>query len=780
MQVEFDQTTSRFTFGAEDNSGIQIRSCMAWARYHLANGELSNQPLNSLGASIQEHEISDVHGDGGEWVLHCPINQDGTQLTYFIKHYLNHPFIFLRISIQNHRSESIYLQDLCLFQASPSNTGQVQLKASREGHRFLKIGWHGWDDSNLRSDDERNSRSWLDKLTRLSYSNPVTKRPSVPGEFCSEGWSILIGSESAVITGLVSTAHQFGQVYASLRPGHEALMLLTQLDDARLNPGETCFSEWGYLQFISLPNSSPQAEYLAAVAREMQARVPATPPLPMWTHWYQFYHEISEEVFLNNLEELAEKRKVIPIQVAELDDGYQAAWGDWTATNPKFPHGLKWLAQEIRSMGFIPGLWLAPFAIQAKSKLAQERPDWLVKDKKGRPSKAGFLYNMFIHALDLTHPEVLEHLKQLAYTLTQEWGFEMLKVDFLNAAALPGGRYNPGLTRAEALRLGLEAIRKGAGESAFLLGCGCPFGPAIGVVDAMRIGPDTAPSWEPNFHWLGWASPLIRGNPSVPALRNALRNTLVLDSLNRKWWWNDPDCLLVRDENTRLTSHEVQSAVSLVGLSGGMLVSSDDLRKVPSGRLRWLSLLTPNLGLEGHVLDLLENSMPGLYVVKVEQGGQGWQLAALFNWSDQPADCALCFADLGYQDGVHKHVFDFWEGKYQQVSQPKVVFRQVPAHGCKLLRICQAGNNPQLVGSTLHISQGLELSSMRVVEGKLVIESINLNRQVEGELWLALDHPPIEAHCNGQRLEIHKIEEGVYGIHLGFMGLAKIVIRLDQ
>ena len=181
----------------------------------------------------------------------------------------------------------------------------------------------------------------------------------------------------------------------------------------------------------------------------------------------------------------------------------------------------------------------------------------------------------------------------------------MLKLDFINAGALPGKRLNPKVTRAEALRLGLEAIRQGAGEDTFLLGSGCPFGPAIGLVDAMRIGPDTAPSWEPWLHWLPWVSPLTKKNPSMPALRNALRHTLNLSSLHQRWWWNDPDCLLVRDTDTRLTEAEVQSAVSLVGLSGGMLVSSDDMRSVDPERLAWVSKLVPNLGLGGLPLDYL-------------------------------------------------------------------------------------------------------------------------------------------------------------------------------
>jgi alpha-galactosidase len=495
----------------------------------------------------------------------------------------------------------------------------------------------------------------------------------------------------------------------------------------------------------------------------------------MWTHWYHFYHDITEQLFLQNLDALTDQRSIVPYQVIELDDGYQSAWGDWTSTNDKFPHGLEWLAGQISLKGFTPGLWLAPFQVQAKSEVAREHPDWLVKNKSGKPIHAGFQYNLFLQALDATHPAVLEHLCNLVDRISHEWGFGMIKLDFLNAGALPGIRSNPKLTRLEALRAGLEAIRQG---ETFLLGSGCPFGPAIGIVDAMRIGPDTAPSWEPYFHWLPWAGPLIKREPSMPSLRNALRHTLNLSALHQRWWWNDPDCLLVRDTDTHLTEPEVQSAVTLVGLSGGMLVSSDDLRKLNPERLRWISRLVPNLGLRGSPLGLLEKDMPERYQVRFEALGQTWQDVGLFNWSDRPANCIIKFGELGLAVGSPVHVFDFWSRRYWRITYPMMVFPDVPAHGCKLLRVCEVSETPQLVGDTLHISQGAEIDSWRVEGDVLVIEIMDLGRRVEGELWLALTRVPRMVTCNGEEVKVKDKGEGIYVVHLQFTGKARVEVLM--
>jgi len=774
MQAEFDPGKGMISFQDPDLPGKSMLVGSAWVSYRNEAGSLRQVNLANIGCTSHEEAFTDVHGNGRQLIIHPPPNPQGIELTYRLNSYDQQPFILLQLSIRNLSREPVYLLEFCPFQADPAAGGQVHISDPAGELPFFKVGWHGWDFCGLRTPGDRNTNSWLDAITSTSYTNPVTPRIRARGKFWSEGWGILSDDQIALVAGFVSTARQFGQVYACTCKGQAALKLVTQVDGILLEPGETCESEWGYLQFAPLPNPDPAADFVNAVARQMHARLPASPPPPMWTHWYHFFHDITEELFLRNLDALVEHRSIVPYQVVELDDGYQSAWGDWTSTNAKFPHGLEWLAGQINLKGFTPGLWLAPFQVQAKSVVAREHPDWLVKTKSGKPIHAGFQYNMLMQALDATHPRVLEHFRTLADKLTHQWGFGMLKVDFINAGALPGKRYNPKLTRAQALRVGLEALRQGAGEETFLLGSGCPFGPAIGVVDAMRIGPDTAPSWEPFLHWLPWTGPLIKKEPSMPSLRNAIRHTLNLSTLHQRWWWNDPDCLMVRDSNTRLTEPEVQSAVTLVGLSGGMLVSSDDLRRLDPDRLGWVSLLVPNLRMRGSPMGLLENLMPEGFQVSLNSSGQTWQLVGLFNWSDRPADISIRFEELGYAAGAPLHVFDFWTRQYRCVTDPVMVFPALPVHGCKLLRVCEARETPQLVGDTLHISQGAELASWQAEADRLVIETVDMGRQVEGMLWLALVNPPRAATCNAEEVNVEDMGEGIYGLRVKFTSKGRI------
>jgi len=116
-------------------------------------------------------------------------------------------------------------------------------------------------------------------------------------------------------------------------------------------------------------------------------------------------------------------------------------------------------------------------------------------------------------------------------------------------------------------------VRRGAGEDAFILGCGCPLGAVVGLVDAMRIGPDVAPSWE-----VGPGDVTFAGyEQAAPSTRNAWVSTLGRSFQHRRLWLNDPDCLMLRTRETDLSPEAARAWALGVGMSGGLALVSDDL-----------------------------------------------------------------------------------------------------------------------------------------------------------------------------------------------------------
>jgi alpha-galactosidase len=120
---------------------------------------------------------------------------------------------------------------------------------------------------------------------------------------------------------------------------------------------------------------------------------------------------------------------------------------------------------------------------------------------------------------------VREHVRRLITTAVREWGFPYLKLDFLYAAALPARRYDIGLTRAQAMRQAVGDLREAAGPDMFLLGCGCPLGSAVGIVDGTHINTDVAPDWHPQLFTPRLAT-LLRREKGFVSARNAIRNTI--------------------------------------------------------------------------------------------------------------------------------------------------------------------------------------------------------------------------------------------------------------
>lgn len=73
--------------------------------------------------------------------------------------------------------------------------------------------------------------------------------------------------------------------------------------------------------------------------------------------------------------------------------------------------------------------------------------------------------------------------------------------------------------------------------------------------------------------------------------------------MGHRWWHNDPDCILL-GESTKLTDNEVVSAASIVAMTGGMFLLSDDMEKVSEARLSVAKKIFPLTGITAVPLDL--------------------------------------------------------------------------------------------------------------------------------------------------------------------------------
>jgi alpha-galactosidase len=162
----------------------------------------------------------------------------------------------------------------------------------------------------------------------------------------------------------------------------------------------------------------------------------------------------------------------------------------------------------------------------------------------------------------------------------RDLGIDYFKIDFIYAGALPGRRADPSRSAVEAYRHGLRVIREAIGPDAYLLGCGAPILPSVGLVDAMRVGPDIAHHVEP-----------VDGDLSQPSQRAATQNSRARAWQHGRFWVNDADCHVVGPHVQRRADW-----AQVVAAYGGLRSSSDRLQALDEwGLATTRRLLQPGL-----------------------------------------------------------------------------------------------------------------------------------------------------------------------------------------
>ena len=410
-------------------------------------------------------------------------------------------------------------------------------------------------------------------------STPGDFRPGERGRFLSDVLCCLRRPDGATrLFGFTTGADRFGHFAAKLGPdGAEEFLALCACDRAELPPGGRIETE-SLLVLDGADADALLAAFADRWAADSGARRRFAPPVG-WCSWYYYFSDVTLADVLENLDWFAARRSdpdFGKVEYIQLDDGWQTALGDWRGSNGKFPGGLARFAAETRKRGFVPAVWVAPFAAEEGSAVAAEHPDWLLRDPAGAPvSTMKWRGGRRIFVLDATRPDVLAHLESVFRDI-RALGIDYVKLDFcmLECSAPDAVYRDRAATRAQALRRGLEAIRRGFGDDGFVLGGTMVFAPAAGLVDAMRVSTDITPYWDrPGQH---------AEAPNVP---NVCRNVVHHAYMNGRLWINDPDTLIVRDDNTKLTRSEVELWGAAVNLAGGSLMLSDRMAALPPERL---------------------------------------------------------------------------------------------------------------------------------------------------------------------------------------------------
>ncbi len=407
-----------------------------------------------------------------------------------------------------------------------------------------------------------------------------------------------------------------------------------------------------------------------------------------WCSWYYYGRDITEADVVANADWLAEHLKPFGLEYVQLDDGYQGeTWLDW---NERFPRGGAWLARYVRSRGLKPGIWLVPQGVpEVDTRLLEERPHWFIRRPDGEVFR-GFANYPYV---DPTNPEVRSQWIGRTLRTMREWGFEYFKLDGQGEmhqwyALCRGSMHDRSLTPDEAYRGMLRLIREAVGPDSVILICATQWR-AMGYGDTCRTGTDVSPS---------------KLREGVEAFRNALRATFSNYWMHTIAWYCDPDVIMVRPE---LPYEAAKAWASLLGLSGQVLMVSDNMPELPEERVELLRRVLPPQPVRP--MDLFprdpEGPYPQIWDLKVATSWGRWDVVGVFRWFESdPAEVRVAPEKLGLRPGRYL-VYEVWDKRFVGELGDGISVRLEPG-SCRVLCVRPLLGVPELVGTSRHITQG--------------------------------------------------------------------------
>ena len=439
-------------------------------------------------------------------------------------------------------------------------------------------------------------------------------------------------------------------------------------------------------------------KYYTPLDKSVFKRAPAG-----WCSWYEYYQGISEDAIVANVKWLAKNLKPFGCDYVQIDDGWQGVGHgngenrDWFVTDKRFPHGMKWLADQIRAEGFTPGIWLCPFGesdqalFKSDPKAFVRRPDGTsIGENLANPDTTGAneRYNWVGRDLvDPTTPEGQAYLKKLFHMLCLEWGYDYVKIDGQGGMPYTYEDWrkqlgNSKLTGEEAYRFGLEALRSQMGKKRFLLNCGGAWS-SVGLCEGIRIGGDIGASWS--------------------GMQPAIDCTMRWLFLNNIAFYTDPDAVCVRSP---LTPDQARMWATMVGITGQLLMASDDMTKLPADRVDMLKRIFPVADIRPMCL-YPQQGRPPIFDLKVARPWGSWDVVALFNWGDTTSkSISVGPEDLGLPPGAYVY-YDAWAKRIISAGNKPLRLDLAPT-SCRLITVHKQDAPPFPLGTSRHITQGAD------------------------------------------------------------------------
>ena len=245
-----------------------------------------------------------------------------------------------------------------------------------------------------------------------------------------------------------------------------------------------------------------------------------------------------------------------------LDKNYCSYWGDWLS--PKVNLGA--IVQLAHEQNFKIGISIAPFVCEAASEIYKNKSAWILKNEIVKSN----LNTKKLYAIDISNKEVQDALSGLFYKIFNQWHFDFVKLDLLDAACnAPHNNRTTGQLCHDAIRF----LKENIGEH-FIAASDLAIGAAFGKIDALQIAHFDHDKWNKN-----WWEQLL--NNKTTTIVNALRSTLNTWQLNGKIFSNIGIPFSLK-KTKQFSIHQQYTILLINTLLTNWLISADDFGQYDS------------------------------------------------------------------------------------------------------------------------------------------------------------------------------------------------------
>jgi hypothetical protein len=492
----------------------------------------------------------------------------------------------------------------------------------------------------------------------------------------------------------------------------EKILARCEFEGVEVPPDGSRTSQWVIVSQGSDANMLIE-DYTARIRAYYDMKKPEGNAPAVYCTWYYHADTYNEEIFEGDIAQF--RKEHLPFDVFLIDECWDMNdWGDFESNAQTFPHGMKWVADEIKSAGYTAGIWTAPFLVDGESDLAKNHPLWLLKNSKGQ--LCTFNMNGRDHFIfDLTYPGVCEYLEDQFRKLAFDWGYRYFKFDFMRSVFIESDQqfFDKTATSLEAYRRGLEAIRRGVGNNAYISVCGGHYGASYGIANTQRSGSDVKSQWN---------------EKELPKYRqNVLRTWM------SGLWHVDPDAMMVRrqkdvlpTDNRSLTnglfSDDEAFTNTLNQFIGGELVTfTEDFAKIDEDRKMLYRHVVPSVNSASRPVDMFDTNCPEIMITHIKPACKeldDWNMLSVVNWGNNMKDYEIFLDEriTGDLIGNHFLVYDFRKGEILDFSSKgeKISINNVNGHESRLLKIVPwNGTSAMFAGTDLSFScGGLEIAEI--------------------------------------------------------------------